>query len=135
VNASRSRALRNLGYRTNHQCSRRLHSAMLSFPQCKVVLHRNSWLLTQQYLCRVIGVYLPKLQHQWTAVLTLSDASTWRMLVDDNSLVAWYRIREQCTAASTLSALVVQREQLPEWYRMLVKITAQELMSVLFTRA
>jgi hypothetical protein len=68
-------------------------------------------------------------------VLTLRDASTWRMLVDDNSLVASYRIREQCTAASTLSALVVQREQLPEWYRMLVKITKQELMSVLLTRA
>jgi hypothetical protein len=46
-----------------------------------------------------------------TAVPSLSDASVWRMLVNDNSLVAWYRIRECCPVA-VLSALIAQREQL-----------------------
>jgi hypothetical protein len=51
-----------------------------------------------------------------------------------NSLVAWYRIREQCPVA-VLSPLIAQRKQLPEWYARLVRVTAQELMSVLFERA
>jgi hypothetical protein len=67
-------------------------------------------------------------------VPSLSDASVWRMLVNDNSLVAWYRIRE-CYPVAVLSALIAQREQQPEWYARLVKVTAQELMSVLFERA
>jgi hypothetical protein len=72
---------------------------------------------------------------QRTAMPSLSDASTWRMIVSDNSLVAWYRIRKQCSVASTLSALVVQREQLPVSYTLLVSMTTQEPMSVLFVRA
>jgi hypothetical protein len=97
-------------------------------------MHRMSWPVTQQYLCRTICAYLPKLLQQWTTVPSLSDASVWRMLVNDNSLVAWYRIRE-CYPVAVLSALIAQREQQPEWYARLVKVTAQELMSVLFERA
>jgi hypothetical protein len=69
---------------------------------------------TQQYLRRVITAYLPTLEQQWIVLPTLSDANIWRMLVNDNSLVAWYRIKELC-AASPLSALVLQREQMPAW--------------------
>jgi hypothetical protein len=87
----------------------------------------------QQYLHRVLNAYLPRLTQQRQP--SLSDASTWRMLISDNSLVAWYRIKEQCAAIATLAALVVQREQLPVSYRLLVSTTTQELMSVLFVGA
>jgi hypothetical protein len=132
VNRSRSSALRSVRYRVraSHQCARRVHAALCS---SKAVLHRSSWLSTQQYLCRLIGAYLPTLQQQWTALPTL-DAITWRMLVNDNSLVARYRIKELC-APKTLSALLLQREQFSVWYRKLVSLTVQELMSVMFVRS
>ena len=137
VNRSRSSARHSLRYRVgiSHQCARRVHAALCSFPYDKVLLHRESWLMTKQYLCRVIAAYLPTLHQQWTALPTLSDATTLRMLVSDNSLVAWYRIKDQCSVVSTLSALVLQREQKPAWYRKLVSIATQELMSELFVRA
>jgi hypothetical protein len=56
------------------------------------------------------------------------------MLVHDNSFVAWHGMRELCPV-KTLSAVVLQREQLPVWFKMLVSMTAQELMSMLFARA
>jgi hypothetical protein len=77
---------------------------------------------------------LPQLQLQWTAEATLSNAFAWRTLVNDSSLVAWFHTRDQCPAA-TLSALIAQREQLPECYARLVKGTAQDLMFLLFERA
>jgi hypothetical protein len=134
VNQSHSRALHSLRYRVlqSNQCAIRLHAALHRFPHTKVTLHRNSKIAMQQYLHRVLSAYLPRLIQQTTGVPNLSDASTWRMLISDNSLVAWYRIREQCTVASTLSSLVLQREQLPVSYRLLVSTTTQELMSVLF---
>lgn len=136
VNRSRSRALYSLRHRVHesNQCALRLHAALRRFPHSKVTLHRNSWIATQQYLYRSISRCLPRLIQQTTVVPNLSDASTWRMLISDNSLVAWYRIREQCTVASTLLSLVLQREQLPVSYRLLVSTTTQELMSVLFVR-
>eukprot|EP00953_Heterococcus_sp_UTEX-ZZ885_P016584 9327-Heterococcus_DN1.PRE.2 len=132
VNRASSSALRSFRYRVrgSQQCARRLQTAVHRFPG-KMVLHRNLWLSTLQYLCRLVSTYLPKLQQQWTALPTLSHATTWRMLVNDNSLVAWYRIKEQCPV-NTLSALVLQHQQLPAWYRKLVGRTAQALMFEIF---
>jgi hypothetical protein len=136
VNRASSSALRSLRSRVrgSQQCGRRLHAALHRFPGSKVLLHRNSWLSTQQSLCRLVGAHIPKLQQQGIAVPTLSDATTWRMLVNDNSLVAWYSIKKQCPVR-TLTAVVLQREQLPVWYRRLISTTVQELMSEMFARA
>eukprot|EP00953_Heterococcus_sp_UTEX-ZZ885_P011885 6859-Heterococcus_DN1.PRE.1 len=136
VSTSRGSALSTLPcvVRTSPQCARRVYTALRQFPHSKVALHRMSWPVTQQYLCRTICAHLPKLLQQWTTVPSLSDASVWRMLVNDNSLVAWYRIREQCPVA-VLSALIAQRKQLPEWYARLVRVTAQELMQTAATPA
>lgn len=109
-----------------------MHSALRTLTYSKLALHRMSWSVTQQHLCRTICAYLPKLLQQWTTVPSLSDASMCRMLVNDNSLVD-DRIGEQCPV-TVISALIVQREQLPEWCARLVRATAQELMSVLFER-
>jgi hypothetical protein len=136
VNRASSSALRSMRSRVrgSQQCDRRLHATIDRFSGSKVILHRNLSLSTQQYLYRLVNAYIPKLQQQWTAVPTLNDATTWRMLVNDNSLVAWHLIKEQCPI-KTLSALVLQREQLPLWYRRLVSMIAQDLMFEMFVRA
>jgi hypothetical protein len=135
VNRASSSALRSIQSRVrgSQQCDRRLQAALHRFPG-KMVLHRNLWLSTLQYLCRLMSTCLPKLQQQWTALPTLSHATTWRMLVNDNSLVAWYRIKKRCPV-NTLSALVLQHQQLPVWYRRLVSMTAQDLMFEMFVQA
>jgi hypothetical protein len=55
-------------------------------------------------------------------------------VIDDNSLVAWYRIKEE-RPVNTLSALVLQHQQLPLWYRRLISMTAQDVMFELFVQA
>src|SRR6476469_8244316 len=113
---SRSSTLHRGRYRVrgSYWCAQRVHAALRGFPYEKAALHRRSWLATQQFMCRTIHAMLPQLL-QWTAEATLSNASAWRMLVNDSSLVAWFHTRNQC-AAATLSALIEQREQLPECY-------------------
>jgi hypothetical protein len=49
------------------------------------------------------------------------------MLVNDNSLVAWHRIKEQCPV-NTLSALILQRQQLPVLNRHKEQLTSALLV-------
>jgi hypothetical protein len=109
-----------------HKCETWLDDASGIYAD-EVTIPRCSWPVLQEHIRKVAHALI----RQLSTMITLGRASQLCTSINDDNLVAWYRIREQWPASS-LRMLIEQREEKLYCYRMLVNATAAEMMSDLF---